>query len=191
VIFTAFIERIPSPAVHSCCHLGEEDAHVSGWTANASPAANPTTAAPPGWCADRNTPRFANSKVVMPPDDLVKADNFDLSPDYDTALAASRYQGGLDALPFKIHPGPLVAYYDVQHLQEVGLSLPDQRQTVVGGLEEANTQLGKYDEAPTGKRPSFTSENSQQKVDDRSGSACMYLLRPCNSSKRIVTLSTG
>jgi hypothetical protein len=35
-------------------------------------------------------------------------------------------------------------------------------------------QLGKYDEALTGKRPSFTSENSQQKVDDRSGSACIY-----------------
>ena len=31
------------------------------------------------WCAYRNTPRFANSKVIMQLDDLVKADNFDLT----------------------------------------------------------------------------------------------------------------
>ncbi len=47
------------------------------------------------WCAYRNTPRFANSKVIMPLDDLVKTDSFDLAPYYGAALAASQYKGGL------------------------------------------------------------------------------------------------
>jgi multiple sugar transport system substrate-binding protein len=46
------------------------------------------------WCAYRNTPRFANSKVIMQLDDLVKADNFDLTPYYSAALQASSYKGG-------------------------------------------------------------------------------------------------
>src|SRR5205823_5254819 len=77
------------------------------------------------WCAYRNTPRFANSKVIMQLDDLVKADNFDLTPYYAAALQASSYKGALYALPFKIHPGPVALYYDVQHLQEAGINLPD------------------------------------------------------------------
>jgi multiple sugar transport system substrate-binding protein len=79
------------------------------------------------WCAYRNTPRFANSKVIMQIDDLVKADNFDLSPYYSAALQASSYKGALYALPFKIHPGPVALYYDVQHLQEAGINLPDKQ----------------------------------------------------------------
>jgi multiple sugar transport system substrate-binding protein len=79
------------------------------------------------WCAYRNTPRFANSKVIMQLDDLVKADNFDLSPYYSAALQASSYKGTLYALPFKIHPGPVALYYDVQHLQEAGINPPDRQ----------------------------------------------------------------
>jgi multiple sugar transport system substrate-binding protein len=60
-------------------------------------------------------------------DDLVKSDNFDLSPYYGAALSASQYKGALYALPFKIHPGPVVLYYDVQHVQEAGITMPDKQ----------------------------------------------------------------
>ena len=79
------------------------------------------------WCAYRNTPRFANSKVIMQLDDLVKSDSFDLSPYYAAAVAASSYQGGLYALPFKLHPGPVVLYYDVQQVQDAGITVPDKQ----------------------------------------------------------------
>ncbi|MBV9543968.1 MAG: extracellular solute-binding protein [Chloroflexi bacterium] len=79
------------------------------------------------WCAYRNTPRFANGKVIMPLEDLIKRDNFDLSQYYEPALAASRYQGALYALPFKIHPGPVVLYYNAQQVQEGGITMPDKQ----------------------------------------------------------------
>lgn len=95
------------------------------------------------WCAYRNTPRFANSKVIMALDDLVKTDNFDLSPYYSAALAASRYQGALYALPFKIHPGPVVLYYDVQQVTEVGITMPDKQIPSWDGLINMAKQLNK------------------------------------------------
>ena len=79
------------------------------------------------WCAYRNTPRFANSKVILALDDLVKADSFDLSQYYPAALSASKYQGALYALPFKIHPGPVALYYNVQQVQEAGITMPDKQ----------------------------------------------------------------
>jgi len=79
------------------------------------------------WCAYRNTPRFANSNVILALDDLVKADTFDLSQYYPAALAASKYQGALYALPFKIHPGPVALYYNVQQVQEAGITMPDKQ----------------------------------------------------------------
>lgn len=79
------------------------------------------------WCAYRNTPRFANSKVIMNIDDLVKSDKFDLGQYYEPALAASRYQGTLFALPFKIHPGPVALYYNAQQVQQAGITMPDKQ----------------------------------------------------------------
>src|SRR5436309_2221393 len=49
------------------------------------------------WCAYRNTPRFANNNVIMALDDLVKADNFDLSQYYAGAIGAATFQGKLFA----------------------------------------------------------------------------------------------
>jgi multiple sugar transport system substrate-binding protein len=95
------------------------------------------------WCAYRNTPRFANSKVIMALDDLVKTDSFDLSPYYSAALAASRYQGGLYALPFKIHPGPVALYYDVQQVQEAGITMPDKQIPSYDALINMARQLKK------------------------------------------------
>src|SRR5712691_1073354 len=100
------------------------------------------------WCAYRNTPRFANSKVIMQLDDLVKADSFDLTPYYSAALQASSYKGALYALPFKIHPGPVALYYDVQHLQEAGITPPDKQ---VASWDELINMAGRLKKENAGR----------------------------------------
>jgi RHS repeat-associated protein len=65
----------------------------------------------------------------------------------------------------------VVAVDAYDHRDEIGAS--------VSGWWHA--QLGKYDEPPTGKRPSFTAENSQQNVRDRSGGECIY----CESTEKL------
>jgi multiple sugar transport system substrate-binding protein len=79
------------------------------------------------WCAYRNSPRFANNKIIMPLDDLVKADKFDLSQYYDGAIAASRYQGALVAMPFKFHPAFGALYYNANQVDEAGVKMPDKQ----------------------------------------------------------------
>lgn len=79
------------------------------------------------WDTYRNTPRFANNKVIMPLDDLVAKDNFDLSQYFPSAIDSSRYQGVLYAMPFKLHPGPAALYYNVNALQEAGATMPDRQ----------------------------------------------------------------
>ena len=76
------------------------------------------------WCAQRNTPRFANNKVIMPVDKLIEADNFDLSEYYPAAIEATRYHGVMYALPFKLNPGPSVLFYNANHVQKAGLTMP-------------------------------------------------------------------
>jgi ABC-type glycerol-3-phosphate transport system substrate-binding protein len=77
------------------------------------------------WGIYRNTPRLAHNKVIMPMDDLIKADNFDMSQYWPTAIEAARYQGALYAIPFKLHPGPAALYYNVKHVQEAGVTVPE------------------------------------------------------------------
>ena len=60
----------------------------------------------------------------MPLDDLIKADNFDLSQYYQGALDATKYQGTMYALPFKYHPRASVLYYNVNHVQAAGITMP-------------------------------------------------------------------
>jgi multiple sugar transport system substrate-binding protein len=76
------------------------------------------------WCAYRNSPRFAQNKIIMPLDDLVKADKFDLSQYYDGAIGASRYQGALVAMPFKFHPAFGALYYNANQVDEAGVQMP-------------------------------------------------------------------
>lgn len=51
------------------------------------------------WGIYRNTPRFANNKVIIQLDDLVAKDKFDLSVYYPSAVEAAKYNGGLYACP--------------------------------------------------------------------------------------------
>jgi len=79
------------------------------------------------WDTYRNTPRFANNKVIMPMDDLVAKDKFDLSQYFPSAIESSKYNGALYAMPFKLHPGPAALYYNVNALQEAGATMPDKQ----------------------------------------------------------------
>jgi multiple sugar transport system substrate-binding protein len=79
------------------------------------------------WNTFRNTPRFANNKVIMPMDELVADDKFDLSQYFPSAIESSRYQGVLYAMPFKLHPGPAALYYNVNALQEANVTMPERQ----------------------------------------------------------------
>src|SRR3712207_5645827 len=119
------------------------------------------------WGAYRDVPRQANGKVVLQLDDLVAADKFDLSQYYPAAIDASRYQGGLYALPFKLHPGAAALYYNVNHLAEAGLTMPEKGPPSFDALIELASKLkkesggrgerdGMYPPPSTAQRPHTT-----------------------------------
>jgi ABC-type glycerol-3-phosphate transport system substrate-binding protein len=73
----------------------------------------------------RGTNLWAYSKVTRSLDDLVKADNFDTSQYYKAAIEAGMWEGKLVAMPFKIHPGPCVVYYNVNAVNDAGVKMPE------------------------------------------------------------------
>jgi ABC-type glycerol-3-phosphate transport system substrate-binding protein len=79
------------------------------------------------WCAYRNTARFAATKVIMPLDDLVARDKFDMSQYFPGAVEASKYQGALYALPFKESPGASVLYYNANQVKDAGITMPEKQ----------------------------------------------------------------
>jgi multiple sugar transport system substrate-binding protein len=79
------------------------------------------------WSIYRNTPRWANNKVIMPLDDLAKAANTDLSAYWPASVEAAKYQGQLYALPFKLHPGPTAVYYNVNMAKDAGVTMPERQ----------------------------------------------------------------
>jgi multiple sugar transport system substrate-binding protein len=79
------------------------------------------------WGVSRTTPRLAQNKVILELDDLAAKDKYDLSLYWPGAVEASRYQGKLVALPYKIHPGPAALYYNVQQMQEAGVTMPEKQ----------------------------------------------------------------
>jgi ABC-type glycerol-3-phosphate transport system substrate-binding protein len=62
------------------------------------------------WGIQRTTPRYARNKQIMQLDDLAAKDKYDLNLYWPGAVAACKYEGGLWALPYKIHPGPAAVY---------------------------------------------------------------------------------
>jgi multiple sugar transport system substrate-binding protein len=95
------------------------------------------------WGAYRDVPRQANNKVILQLDDLVAQDKFDLSPYYPAALDASRYQGKLFALPFKLHPGAAALYYNANQVTEAGITMPEKGFASFDALIEAAGKLKK------------------------------------------------
>jgi multiple sugar transport system substrate-binding protein len=95
------------------------------------------------WGAYRDVPRQANTKAVMQLDDLASADKFDLTQYFPAAIDASRYQGKLYALPFKLHPGAAALYYNANHLTEAGVTMPEKGPASFDALIELATKLRK------------------------------------------------
>jgi multiple sugar transport system substrate-binding protein len=62
--------------------------------------------------------------IVAPIDDLVSANNVDLSQWYQGCLDAITVEGNLLGLPFKAHPGLAVIYYNQTLIEEAGLDVP-------------------------------------------------------------------
>ena len=60
-------------------------------------------------------------------DDLVAKDKYDLNLYWPGAVAACKFDGGLWALPYKIHPGPTVIYYNVKQMKEAGVTMPEKQ----------------------------------------------------------------
>ena len=79
------------------------------------------------WSIYRNTPRWANNKVIEPLDDLIAKDKFDLSQYYPSGIDAAKYQGKLFALPFKLHPGPTALYYNANMAADAGVKMPEKQ----------------------------------------------------------------
>lgn len=79
------------------------------------------------WSIYRNTPRWANNKVIAELDELVANDKFDLSQYYPSGIDAAKYQGKLFAMPFKLHPGPTALYYNADMVKEAGVTMPEKQ----------------------------------------------------------------
>jgi ABC-type glycerol-3-phosphate transport system substrate-binding protein len=60
-------------------------------------------------------------------DDLIAKDKYDMSLYWPGAVEACKYMGGTWAVPYKIHPGPAAIYYNVQQMQEAGVTMPEKQ----------------------------------------------------------------
>jgi ABC-type glycerol-3-phosphate transport system substrate-binding protein len=85
--------------------------------------------------------------IVAPIDDLVSANNIDLTQWYEGCLKGITVEGNLLGLPFKSHPGLAVIYYHQTAFEEAGLDLPAAGWTQEQQIEMAKT-LTKSDATP-------------------------------------------
>ena len=72
---------------------------------------------------------WAHSSVIRLVDDLVKAEKFDLSAYYPSAIEGVKFEGRLYALPYKLQPGPMGIYYNVDAFTKAGHKPPDMNTT--------------------------------------------------------------
>lgn len=66
----------------------------------------------------------AASGLLLFLDDLIKAENFDLSQYYPVAIKGCQYEGKMLGLPFKLHPGVVGLYYNAKIMSEAGVPDP-------------------------------------------------------------------
>src|SRR5207245_2197044 len=91
----------------------------------------------------RGTFLWASSGIIRSLDDLVKADKFDTTQYYPAALGAGQWEGKLFGMPFKIHPGPCIVYYNVNAVNEAGVKMPEKQFASWDDLLRAAKQLTK------------------------------------------------
>jgi ABC-type glycerol-3-phosphate transport system substrate-binding protein len=68
---------------------------------------------------------WAHSGVIRFVDDLVKAEKFNLTAYYPSAIEGVRFEGKLYALPYKLQPGPMGIYYNADALARAGVTPPN------------------------------------------------------------------
>lgn len=68
--------------------------------------------------------RYSTRGLVMPIDDLIAADNYDLGVYYPTTLDATKVQGKTYGLAWVCHPGRIGAFYNKNLYEEAGIPLP-------------------------------------------------------------------
>jgi ABC-type glycerol-3-phosphate transport system substrate-binding protein len=67
---------------------------------------------------------FAHTGVIRFVDDLVRAEKFDLNAYYPSAIEGVRFEGKVYALPYKLQPGPMGIYYNVDAFAKAGHQPP-------------------------------------------------------------------
>lgn len=68
---------------------------------------------------------WAHSGVIRFVDDLVRAEKFDLGAYYPSAIEGVKFEGKVYGLPYKLQPGPMGIYYNVDALTKAGVKPPD------------------------------------------------------------------
>lgn len=82
---------------------------------------------------------------LAPINDLVAAQNVDLTEWYQGCLDAITEEGNLLGLPFKAHPGLAIIYYNQTALEEAGLTAPDASWTIENQIEIAKATTKEED----------------------------------------------
>ena len=78
-----------------------------------------------GWLVTtQNFNLFQSKGLIQPVDDLIKADNHDMSPYIQRALEAVPVDGKLYMIPTGFHGGPISLFYNKQLFDEAGVSYP-------------------------------------------------------------------
>jgi len=68
---------------------------------------------------------WAYTGVVRFLDDLIKAEKFDLSAYYPSAIDGVKFEGKIYGLPYKLQPGPMGIYYNIDAFVREGQKPPD------------------------------------------------------------------
>ncbi|RIK42392.1 MAG: hypothetical protein DCC57_18380 [Chloroflexi bacterium] len=74
---------------------------------------------------------------IAPIDDLVAAQNVDLSQWYEGCINAITMEGNLLGLPFKAHPGLAIVYYNQTAFEDAGVDVPTAEWTIDDQVEKA------------------------------------------------------
>jgi ABC-type glycerol-3-phosphate transport system substrate-binding protein len=77
------------------------------------------------WASMAGFRSLAIRKITRPIDDLVKADNYDLSDYVAIGLSDMRWEGQLYGMPWGAHTGSPVLLYNVEMVEKAGLKIPD------------------------------------------------------------------
>src|SRR5439155_21444043 len=89
------------------------------------------------WASMAGFRSLAIRSITRPIDDLVKADNYDLTDFVEIGLSDMRWDGKLFGMPWGAHTGSPVLLYNVDLVEKAGLKIPDDVSTYDKLIEAA------------------------------------------------------